>query len=382
MTAPSPTPMERRDPPDFGEPAPFFTAETDGIANYSIEVAAGRWIVLMAFGSLGVPACQAAHDLVLQRRAVFNDADAAFFGVSVDAADRFQRGLVNAPFGLRYFWDFDRKVSRLYGLVKDGNLHPTVFLIDRAFRIVMAKPIEATAAVLDRLQAELAAEPALPSGPYAPVLTLPRLFEPQFCTRLIDHFRAETPSESGFAAEVGGRTVDLVNPHLKRRQDVTIDDAGLLADVETRLRTRLFPMVKRAFGWEASEIERFLISRYAEDDQGFFSAHRDDVTAGTAHRKFAVTVNLNADDYEGGALRFPEFGRRLYAPETGGATVFSCALLHEVTPVTRGVRYAFLPFLYDEAGARLRKANLALVGAAPAGNRRERRVGAVTRRGR
>ena len=163
---------------------------------------------------------------------------------------------------------------------------------------------------------------------------------------------------------------------------MTIDDAGLLAEVETRLRTRLFPMVKRAFGWEASEIERFLISRYAEDDQGFFSAHRDDVTAGTAHRKFAVTVNLNADDYEGGALRFPEFGRRLYAPETGGATVFSCALLHEVTPVTRGVRYAFLPFLYDEAGARLRKANLALVGAAPAGNRRERRVGAVTRRGR
>jgi predicted 2-oxoglutarate/Fe(II)-dependent dioxygenase YbiX len=31
--------------------------------------------------------------------------------------------------------------------------------------------------------------------------------------------------------------------------------------------------------------------------------------------------------------------------------VFSCALLHEATPVTRGRRYAFLPFFYDEAGA-------------------------------
>jgi predicted 2-oxoglutarate/Fe(II)-dependent dioxygenase YbiX len=87
-----------------------------------------------------------------------------------------------------------------------------------------------------------------------------------------------------------------------------------------------------------------------------------------------VTVNLNAGDYEGGALRFPEFGRRTYAPETGGATVFCCSLLHEVTPVTRGVRYAFLPFLYDEAGAKLRKANLALVGADSGGNRRQRRV--------
>jgi predicted 2-oxoglutarate/Fe(II)-dependent dioxygenase YbiX len=87
-----------------------------------------------------------------------------------------------------------------------------------------------------------------------------------------------------------------------------------------------------------------------------------------------VTLNLNTGDYEGGALRFPEFGRRTYQPPAGGATVFSCALLHEATPVTRGVRYAFVPFLYDETGAKLRRANLALVGEAQTGNRRERRA--------
>ena len=37
--------------------------------------------------------------------------------------------------------------------------------------------------------------------------------------------------------------------------------------------------------------------------------------------------------------------------------VFSCSLLHEATPVTRGTRYAFLPFLFDEAGARIRAEN-------------------------
>ena len=41
--------------------------------------------------------------------------------------------------------------------------------------------------------------------------------------------------------------------------------------------------------------------------------------------------------------------------------VFSCSLLHEATPVTSGRRYAFLPFLYDDAGARLRERNLAYV---------------------
>jgi hypothetical protein len=37
--------------------------------------------------------------------------------------------------------------------------------------------------------------------------------------------------------------------------------------------------------------------------------------------------------------------------------VFSCSLLHAVSKVTRGRRYAFLPFLYDEPAARLREEN-------------------------
>jgi hypothetical protein len=36
--------------------------------------------------------------------------------------------------------------------------------------------------------------------------------------------------------------------------------------------------------------------------------------------------------------------------------VFACGLLHEATRVTRGRRYAFLPFFFDEAGAAVRAA--------------------------
>jgi predicted 2-oxoglutarate/Fe(II)-dependent dioxygenase YbiX len=63
-------------------------------------------------------------------------------------------------------------------------------------------------------------------------------------------------------------------------------------------------------------------------------------------------------------LSFPEFGNRRYQPPAGGALVFSCSLLHEVSPVTRGRRYAFLPFLYDEAAARVRQENLVFLGTA------------------
>ncbi len=61
-------------------------------------------------------------------------------------------------------------------------------------------------------------------------------------------------------------------------------------------------------------------------------------------------------------LRFPEFGGQTYTAPAGGAVVFSCSLLHEATPVTQGVRYAYLPFLYDDAGAKIRERNLQFVG--------------------
>jgi len=104
-------------------------------------------------------------------------------------------------------------------------------------------------------------------------------------------------------------------------------------------------------------MERYLVACYDAEQLGFFVAHRDNTTTGTAHRRFACTLNLNAEDYDGGELRFPEFGSRTYRAPTGGAVVFSCSLLHEAMPVTRGKRYAFLPFFYDEGKARLREAN-------------------------
>jgi hypothetical protein len=73
------------------------------------------------------------------------------------------------------------------------------------------------------------------------------------------------------------------------------------------------------------------------------------------------SFNLNAG-FDGGQIGFPEYGPRSFKPPVGGAVVFSCSLLHAVSPVTRGRRYAFLPFLYDEEAAQLREKNNARLG--------------------
>jgi predicted 2-oxoglutarate/Fe(II)-dependent dioxygenase YbiX len=103
-------------------------------------------------------------------------------------------------------------------------------------------------------------------------------------------------------------------------------------------------------------MDRYMVSCYDSALGGHFFRHRDNVNAGARHRRFAVTVNLNGD-YDGCDLAFPEFGRRTYRAPVGGAIVFSCGALHQVTPIRRGRRYAFIPFLYGEEDAALRRAN-------------------------
>jgi predicted 2-oxoglutarate/Fe(II)-dependent dioxygenase YbiX len=76
------------------------------------------------------------------------------------------------------------------------------------------------------------------------------------------------------------------------------------------------------------------------------------------HRRFAVSINLN-EDFEGGEVSFPEYAPRGFKAPRGAAIVFSCSLLHAVSRVTVGARYAFLPFLYDDAAAEIRRRNSA-----------------------
>ena len=114
------------------------------------------------------------------------------------------------------------------------------------------------------------------------------------------------------------------------------DQDELRDGVRARLVRRVLPEIAKAFQFRATRIERYIIACYDAGEGGHFRPHRDNTTKGTAHRRFAVTVNLNAEDYEGGDLRFPEYDMRTYRAPTGGAVVFSCSIMHEATAVTRG----------------------------------------------
>jgi predicted 2-oxoglutarate/Fe(II)-dependent dioxygenase YbiX len=348
-----------------GDPVPWFQAPaSNGNAAFDFGLAAGRYVALCFVGSAAEPAARAALDEVIRTREVFDDLRAAFFGITTDPADLEQRRVEQLLPGIRWFWDFDGAVSRSFRALPEGGgaYRPYWLVLDPMLRVLGTGPLERTGDVL-RYIATLPA-PAHHAGieVHPPVLILPRVFEPEVCRHLIDLYGLHGGTESGFVRDVDGRTRTIVDHRHKRRADFTIEDEGLRAALRERITRRLVPEIHKAFQFAATRMERYIVACYDGETGGHFRAHRDNTSKGTAHRRFAVTINLNAEEYSGGELRLPEFGPRAYKAPTGGAVVFSCSLLHEVLPVTAGRRYAFLPFLYDEAAARVRAENDRFLG--------------------
>jgi len=211
-----------------------------------------------------------------------------------------------------------------------------------------------------RLQASqslpLESAPALPadiaplSGPsmlaIAPVLQIPGVFEPELCAALIRHLEVDCGGGDVSAVLVmqGGEQRLQVDPDIKQRRETNPRDPQLDARMHERLMRRALPEIARVFNFEVRRRDPFKLLAYPEN-AGYFRAHRDNETPDVAHRRFALSVNLNHGDYAGGEFRYPEFGPHLFSPPTGAALVFSCSMLHEVRPVARGTRYAMTTFL-------------------------------------
>jgi predicted 2-oxoglutarate/Fe(II)-dependent dioxygenase YbiX len=195
------------------------------------------------------------------------------------------------------------------------------------------------------------------------------VFEPELCRQLVEYYEQHGGGDSGFMRDVDGKTVGVVDYGHKRRRDRTIDAMDLRTACRSRIKARLVPEVSKAFQAQITHIERYIVACYDATEGGYFRPHRDNTSKGTAHRRFAVSLHLNSGEYAGGYLRFPEYGPAVFTAPVGGAVVFSCSLLHEATPVTRGRRFMFLPFLYDEEGSRIRSENKQfLAGPASAGS--------------
>jgi predicted 2-oxoglutarate/Fe(II)-dependent dioxygenase YbiX len=325
----------------IGDKAPGFVGATASGRFYSLDAQAGRPALIVALGSLSPEAARQTFD---QLPACGLDIvpiapiSPAFTAAFADPAAREALICVAEADGLE-------------SAQIDG--HPVVMALDRSGRIVALEPL---AAPCDLARIAAGVTPLVRSDPprsrasAAPLLVIPNVLSRERCQAFIDHFEA-SPHEQGRMASVGDAgAVHKLDESLKLRRDIELAaGTAFHTEVMAVMAAACVPEIKRAFQKDVGFADRILVARY-DDTGGYFKRHRDNALPHTAFREFAVSINLNTHEYEGGALVFPEFDDSGYSAPAGGAMIFSASLLHEAAPVTKGRRYVILSFLSSTAG--------------------------------
>jgi predicted 2-oxoglutarate/Fe(II)-dependent dioxygenase YbiX len=191
-----------------------------------------------------------------------------------------------------------------------------------------------------------------PAERQAPVLIVPNVFTPEDCKRLITVYNMDGNVfvEPGHGVQNQKTDYKMRIPEYGRKDriDHWVVNPKTQALINDRLQRRLFPEIQKAFHYRVTRHERYRIGSYEGERGGELHGHRDNVQPNVAHRRFACSINLNAEDFSGGELAFPEFGAHRFSPATGEAVVFSSSLLHEPLHVTEGRRLVLLAFLFGE----------------------------------
>jgi len=186
---------------------------------------------------------------------------------------------------------------------------------------------------------------------HPPVLLVPDAFSRDDCARLIKTFETtgKTFVEPQTALDfLNGADYKMRIPeHMREdRVDHFFFERDIVALLRNRL-NRVVPEIFKAFHYRITKYEALRMACYQGRRGGYSYGHRDNI-APFGYRRFAMSINLNTEEFDGGELRFPEFGDHRYRPETGTAIVFSSSLLHEAMHVTAGRRFVFLAFLFGE----------------------------------
>jgi predicted 2-oxoglutarate/Fe(II)-dependent dioxygenase YbiX/peroxiredoxin len=340
----------------LGDPVPWFGAPLIADGSFNLSVAAGRWIVLAFLGSPANPRLAHELDALMRERDRFNEDRIVFYGVMTEPPQDFGAfaSLGNAAVG--FIADYDRAITRAFGAAGA----PRTIVLDPMLRAIANVAWDDPAGHAQTINNLLRSLPDVDDSAgvplTAPVLIVPRVFDFPLCDALVQFYDKLGGEDSGFLVDDAGKTARVVDYRIKRRNDLVVAHPQLKEAIRSQIVRRLIPPIERFFQFAATRMDRHIVACYDSAVGGHFYRHRDNVNVGAQHRRFAVTINLNKD-YDGCDVVFPEFGRRAYRAPCGGAVVFSCGALHQVTPVTRGRRYAFLAFFYGEADAALREAN-------------------------
>lgn len=205
----------------------------------------------------------------------------------------------------------------------------------------------------DLLETIMNSQTPAPAGEmplHPPVLIIPDVLSREECAKLIESVESGVPLSVRPPREgelSGDYQIPVYDHNRQDRVDHIIKDAKSQQFLDERIFARVVPVVKQAFAFDVTRREDLHVARYQGAREGNVVGHRDNITSATAHRRFALSLNLN-DDYEGGDVVFKEYSNTGYKGSAGAALIFSSSLLHEVRETTRGVRYTLISHFFND----------------------------------
>jgi predicted 2-oxoglutarate/Fe(II)-dependent dioxygenase YbiX/peroxiredoxin len=344
----------------LGDPVPWFSLPVVTGGSFDLQATAGRWVVLSFVGSLAAPRATAEVAELGRLSAAFSEdhliIGCVFTGQASDTDSLIDSLGAISSGTLSFLADRDGAVSRSFGAAE----MPRTIILDPMLRAVADIAWDIPQGHADMVRNVLQGLPRVDDSAgvpmFAPALMVPRVFSFGICDFLIQFYETQGAVDSGFQFDIDGKTVTLSDWRLKRRSDVAVGVPEVRELIRDHIVRRLVGPIERYFQFKVTRMDRYVVACYDSAVAAHFHRHRDNINAGAQHRRFALSINLNKD-FEGGDLAFPEFGTKAYRPSEGGALVFSCGALHQVTPLTKGKRYAFLAFMYGEEDAIRREGN-------------------------
>ena len=346
-------PLERS---EVGDPAVPFVLESNGGKQVSLrsDYLAGRPIVLLFYSDAGGPAALAELLAFRDRFDEFKALETEILGIRIAGAD--DNTALRGAHDIRFHMlaDPDGRVTAGYG---PPPTSVAAILLDANQRIAAMLPGIGAAPLADRLLQQIAAlmsaRQITPMRAHAPVLLIPGVLSAAECRWLMQIYHTEGQTwrdHKEIAAEGYREDFKCRVPDYGRsdRIDHVVNNPATLERLAARFQRRIVPEIQKAFHYKVTRREYLRITCYEGSRGGHAVGHRDNPTKALAHRRFACSLNLNSEEFEGGELRFREYGEHRYKPESGAALVFSASLLHEALGVTAGRRFVLLTQLFGD----------------------------------
>ncbi|MFP6734952.1 MAG: redoxin domain-containing protein [Rhodospirillales bacterium] len=206
--------------------------------------------------------------------------------------------------------DADGECAASFGLM-DGEGSGLIAILDRNSHVIqiltglpgVAPAAEALAIVGDHGKAEAHG----PAPRHAPVLMIPRLFEPKLCRELMDFWEAGDKRRDEVTQGRGTEVRDNVVSDVKKRADVIVPegDNPLHQAILAHFNMRVVPEIEKVFQYKTTSYDGARVGCYDAGEGGYFRAHRDSVShkTGRSGASPSPSISMTAMRAAGSASR-------------------------------------------------------------------------------